>query len=154
MDNGHSEAGKWDLDLWKGELWGQGDLWGWEFVLCCCPRAPSSPCAQSCNLSVISVNRCGPVLGCRASSVCVSLRAVGTGDTGDVGHVWTVLPGIPQVFPSHSHGWGSESPGRDGQPRCLPHGATQVSGADMQQQPLQRCRPGLQLPQHALSFGR
>lgn len=26
MDNGHSEAGKWDLDLWKGKLWGQGDL--------------------------------------------------------------------------------------------------------------------------------
>lgn len=43
MDNGHSEAGKWDLHLWKGELWGQGGLWGWEFVLWCCPRAPSVP---------------------------------------------------------------------------------------------------------------
>lgn len=43
VDNGHREAGKWDLDLWNGELWGQGDLWGWEFVLWCFPRAPRVP---------------------------------------------------------------------------------------------------------------
>lgn len=35
------------------------------------------------------------MLGCRASSVCASLWAVGT---GDIGHVWTMLPSTSRMM--------------------------------------------------------
>lgn len=69
--------------MWGGE-WGVG--WGGGFILWCCPCAPSRPFAQCCNLSVVTVNRCGPMLGCRATSACAFLsgtgvRGVGAGGT-------------------------------------------------------------------------
>lgn len=81
--------------LWGGDLWGRGGICvgGGGFILWCCPRAPLRPFAQCCNLSVVTVNRCGPVQGCRASSASAFLS-----------RVWGLGTPWPQTVPPSTHG--------------------------------------------------
>lgn len=151
--------GERDLDLCGDGICGAGGICVWDggFIMWCCPCAPSRPFAQCCNLSVVTVNRCGPMPGCRPSSACASLSGTGVRGVG-TGHA-----AAPDHAHKHPRVMATAMEGELGhlawvgctrrQPRCLPRSLAacpaacpQVSEADVRQPPLQRCRTGLQLP--------